>query len=414
MIAPNDGADAQRTRQKMTSRFEGKRERIIAAGSDVINHQGVKGMTLASVAALVGLSTTSLTYYFKRKEDLAAACILRGIERLEILIETASQEATPADRIARFVTIFFDLFARIRRNEEPPLCIFNDVRALNRSVSEPLLAAHDRMFAAARKMLVDPADPLPSRLATARTLLFLVLAYWIPLWLLRYDVEDYPRAASRMIDIVLNGLAPSADTEWGPSPLPQLGPLDPPDQKEMFLIAATQLINEQGYHGASIDRISAKLEVTKGSFYHHLDTKDDLVALCFSRTFDLMAKVQRAAIARQENGWRQLIAACSTLVELQFSNKGPLLEFSAFTALPPEMIVNTVRESERIPHRFAEMISSGIAEGSVRPVDPFVASQMITAAINTITGLPAMILQLKPDEATEIFVRPLFFGLLNH
>jgi AcrR family transcriptional regulator len=399
-------------KKKATSRFQGKREKIIAAGSDVINHQGVKGMTLASVAELVGLSTTSLTYYFKRKEDLAAACILRGIERLEALVETASSEAGPADRLAKFISLFFEVHGRIQRNEEAPICIFNDLRALNRTVSKPLMEAHDRLFEATREMLADPQHPVSSKRAAARALLFFMFVYWIPLWITRYDVEDYSRAAPRVIDVILNGLAPPVAGKWAPPPL-RFEPEGVPDQKEMFLIAATQLINEQGYHGASVDKISARLKVTKGSFYHHLDTKDDLVALCFSRTFAIMADVQRAAIAMPENGWTQLVAACSALVELQFSGKGPLLEFSAFTALPQEMIVDTVRQSERIPHRFAEMISNGIADGSIRPVDPFIASQMVTAAINTITGLPAMLLQFQGDEALEIFIRPLFYGILN-
>ena len=45
-----------------------------------------------------------------------------------------------------------------------------------------------------------------------------------------------------------------------------------------FLKAATRQINEHGYRGASVDRISASLNVTKGAFYHHNEAKDDLVA----------------------------------------------------------------------------------------------------------------------------------------
>ena len=33
-------------------------------------------MTLADVAAKVGLITTSVTYYYRKKDDLAAACFM--------------------------------------------------------------------------------------------------------------------------------------------------------------------------------------------------------------------------------------------------------------------------------------------------------------------------------------------------
>ena len=57
-----------------TKRFRAKRDAILAAAAEAINEQSAKGMTFADVARRVGLNTTSVTYYFKRKEDLAAAC----------------------------------------------------------------------------------------------------------------------------------------------------------------------------------------------------------------------------------------------------------------------------------------------------------------------------------------------------
>jgi AcrR family transcriptional regulator len=60
-----------------TDRFERKREAILDAATDLMNTRGVKGLTLSVAAAAVDLSTTSVTYYFKRKDDLAAALVRR-------------------------------------------------------------------------------------------------------------------------------------------------------------------------------------------------------------------------------------------------------------------------------------------------------------------------------------------------
>jgi len=91
--------DKEQTAAASTDRFERKKEAIIAAAAGIINRRGVKGMTLADVAASVDLITTSITYYFKKKEDLAVACYLRGIERFDALIITALQEETPQKRL---------------------------------------------------------------------------------------------------------------------------------------------------------------------------------------------------------------------------------------------------------------------------------------------------------------------------
>ena len=84
-----DGTSAPPAATSETDRYRRKRASIVAAASDIINHKGVKGTTLADVAASVGLITTSVTYYFKKKEDLAEACFQDAIDRLDALITEA-------------------------------------------------------------------------------------------------------------------------------------------------------------------------------------------------------------------------------------------------------------------------------------------------------------------------------------
>ena len=75
-----------------TARFRDKRELILDAAARLFNAQGVKGGMLSEVAADVGLATNSLTYYYRRKEDLAAACLLKSIEAMGSTADAASRE----------------------------------------------------------------------------------------------------------------------------------------------------------------------------------------------------------------------------------------------------------------------------------------------------------------------------------
>src|SRR4029079_11461156 len=102
-----------------------EKEAVRAAAAGILNRGGVRGMTLADVAASVDLITTSVTYYFKKKEDLAVACFLRGIERFDALIGEALKEATPPDRLLRFLELYLDLNQRIREGEEAPIAVFS-------------------------------------------------------------------------------------------------------------------------------------------------------------------------------------------------------------------------------------------------------------------------------------------------
>ena len=45
--------------------------------------------------------------------------------------------------------------------------------------------------------------------------------------------------------------------------------------------SATRLFCRQGFHSVSIDEITSDAEVTKGAFYHHFTSKNDVFEKCF-------------------------------------------------------------------------------------------------------------------------------------
>src|SRR3954469_11235562 len=101
-------------RAEGTKRFQAKRDAILAAAADAINEQSAKGMTFADVARRVGLNTTSVTYYFKRKEDLAQACFEHTLLTLGDMLDEAQREPTPEARVAKYLSLNMARFARIR------------------------------------------------------------------------------------------------------------------------------------------------------------------------------------------------------------------------------------------------------------------------------------------------------------
>jgi AcrR family transcriptional regulator len=163
-----------------------------------------------------------------------------------------------------------------------------------------------------------------------------------------------------------------------------------------------------------VDKISAELNVTKGSFYHHNDAKDDLVVSCFERTFEIMRRVQRLAMELPGDEWLRLSSAAATLAEYQLSDQGPLLRTSALTALPEAIRKETVVQANRVSDRFASMISDGIAEGSLKPVDAFIAAQMLNATLNAGAELGFWVPGVTQKQAPAVFARPMLMGLFAH
>jgi AcrR family transcriptional regulator len=164
--------------------------------------------------------------------------------------------------------------------------------------------------------------------------------------------------------------------------------------------------------GASVNRIAAELNVTKGSFYHHHEAKDDLVFECFGRSYDRLSAVQLAARDLPADGWTQIASALAELIDLQFRDPTPLLRTAALQALPTGERGDVVLRSNRLANRFAGMLSDGIADGSVRAVDPLVASQLIMPALNAAYEARAWAgRQSSPARAVELYAWALCAGL---
>lgn len=394
-----------------TKRFRAKRDAILAAAAQAINEQSAKGMTFADVARRVGLNTTSVTYYFKRKEDLAAAAFENTLERLSEMLAAAMERPTPRERVAHYLALNMDRLARIERGEETAFAVLSDLRASEGAIRAKLMAGWQRVFRTTRLLWGEPASRAAKDLASARAHVLLENTFWLPIWVSRYDLDQFGRVEARLMDVFAHGIA-GPGAEWDPAPL-DLTHEEREPGRAAFLLAATRLINELGYRGASVQRIASELNVTKGSFYHHLDAKDELVLACYRRSFDTIADAQRLADAGGGSHWRRLASTIAALLDIQFAEAAPLLRTTALSGLPPKERAAMVDRSNRIARRYAGTIMDGVAEGSCRPVDALIAAQTLMALQNAAFDLRKWAAAMPRDRAVAMYASTLLFGLFD-
>ena len=392
-----------------TRRYALKREAILDAAARHFNARGIRGTALNDVSGSVGLMPNSITYYYRRKEDLAAACYISTIAWHEALLAEAAAFADPVRRLQAFIAAYLRDLAMIETGARPPQVRLIDMRALPEPQREAVYAIYNDFFRHARTTFFPGASfpDLDRHARSARTHLVVSVVHTVRAWIDRYDAADYPRVGARIADLLLNGLA-APESRWSdaaPGRVPA-----PVDQTEPFLRAATTLINEEGYRGASVEKISARLSVTKGSFYHHNDNKDDLVAQCFARTFDILRREQDAAEAAGGTGWARITACACALLRHQVSESGPLLRFTAVNALPDALRAEVALTMQRLWERLAFPIGDGIADGSLRPVDPSIAAQVVSSMIDAASDLDRWCDAGDPA-IVHVFARALFLGV---
>ncbi|PJE28755.1 transcriptional regulator, TetR family [Pseudooceanicola antarcticus] len=402
--------------ERETDRYRLKRDEIVAAAARQIAERGLKGLTLVGVAGMVGLSTNSVTYYFRRKELLAEAAVEDALARFAEVLAPDSPPSTPRDYLRDVLARNFALAAATRRGEAPPLTVLSEVRALEEPARTRLIAAYFALVArVSRRFGEAGGDAREKGRAVARAQLLCDLLHWARTWLRLYAIEDFPRVEARLFDLMDRGLA-QPGARWAPPELPfdQREPAVTGTNVEAYLRVATRLVNLRGYRGASVERIAGELQLSKGSFYHHLNGKDDLVRACFDRSFNRVSARQHCAFALEGSYWDRLCGALSSLLELQVLDEQPLLRDTALLALPEEMRRHAINRSDRVARRFAGLLSDGISEGSIRPIDPLIASQCLIGLVNSASDM-APRSHRWPSRAAliEDYAGPLLFGFFR-
>lgn len=394
-------------------RYERKRDALLDAATVLINERGAKATTLQAVSKAVDLSTTSVTYYFPRKDVLAAAVFERAMERLRDIVDQAATEPTPQTRVRKLLELHFALRADVVRGEDVPIATLSEVRTLDDAIRAPLLRHYVDLFRATRALwggFAESAKPL----MTARAHLLLETIYWLPVWLGRYPLDEFSRVHRQLCDLFEHGLA-LPDAPWTPIRLPADADGEPLDDEARgapnFLGVATRLINESGYRGASVLRIVEELDVTKGSFYHHLEGKDDLILECFRRSFRRISAVQQAAVEAGKDQWEHLEATMAYLMDVQFTGEFPLTRTSALQALPADVRAEVLERSDRTALRYGNTLIEGAQEGSIRLVDPNIASQTIAAMLNSAYDLRNWAAGMDRAKAIRIYASCLTRGM---
>lgn len=403
---------------RQTSRFVQKREVILDAALRLFHQRGVDGTTLTDVAERVGLATNSVTYYFRRKENLVVACFERTFGIFNGLIDSSANGATVEDRVTAYIRNYFRLLAEIETRVRPDVVSFSNVLAVRGAGADAVRDAYSALFRRMRELVDDggPASENRTRL-NVRAHLLMALTQWGRVWLNRYEPDGYARAADQAANIMIHGIA-SPGAVWPTSDIERMSLTGEGAvagahlSRDQFLPAATRLINEQGVHGVSVERISASLDVTKGAFYHHNPTKEALIADCFEHSFAVIRTAQHKA-SLADTGWARLCVAATDLVRYQLSDAGPLLGITARTGLPAKDSVRMMNVMNRLSERFAGFVVDGVIDGSVRPVDPTAAAQLVNAMINASATVQRWVPGVNADNGVEYFVKPLFFGMLT-
>lgn len=149
-----------------------------------------------------------------------------------------------------------------------------------------------------------------------------------------------------------------------------------------ILAAAAAGFAEQGYDATGVAEICRRAGVSKGAFYYHFSSKQDLFLELLERWLTVLdaqleeVRVERAIVPEQLLNMTTIIRQVFQVAEHQL----PIfLEFWTKAAHDPTVWEATMAPYRRYRAFFAILIQSGVAEGSLRPVDADTAARVIVS-----------------------------------
>jgi AcrR family transcriptional regulator len=152
------------------------------------------------------------------------------------------------------------------------------------------------------------------------------------------------------------------------------------ETRTRILDAALEAFARYGYDGTSVSEICRRAEVTKGGFYHHFPSKQDVFLEMLERWLEGVDSGLEVLRSGAETVPEELLQM-SAMVRQVFQDAGgklPIfLEFLTKAGQSPVVWQATVAPFRKYQRFFARMIEEGVAKGSLRPVDPNLATHVL-------------------------------------
>lgn len=184
-------------------------------------------------------------------------------------------------------------------------------------------------------------------------------------------------------------------------------------KREAVLRVAAQIFNEKGFHATSLDEVAERLHITKPTLYYYVKNKDEILFECVSIGLQMLEDAVQAERAQGGSAVDQLMAAMRSYVRVVTQDFGMCIIRVGEDPLPPDSRRKLRRFKAKLDAHFRELVTQGIAEGSIVECDPKIAAFTLAGALSWIGRWYRPDGPLGPEEIAHQCISLLTQGLLT-
>ncbi len=171
-----------------------------------------------------------------------------------------------------------------------------------------------------------------------------------------------------------------------PSPLPaRRGPGRPGYDQQTVLRRAIELFNEQGYDATSIGDLARDLGLTKSAIYHHVPSKESLLAAALDEALDELTRAIESAVASEgTTASERLRTAIHRSVEILVEHL-PAVTLLLRVRGNSEVETIALQRRRALDEQLACLVKDAAAEGTVRSdIQPELISRLLFGMVNSL------------------------------
>ena len=142
---------------------------------------------------------------------------------------------------------------------------------------------------------------------------------------------------------------------------------DPEATRAALVASALALFGEHGYAGTSVKAITDGAGVTKGAFYHHFESKEDVLRVIHDEFVDQQLAAMDAVLAAHDDPYdqlRQLLVEFLASTARYRANVAVFFQERRF--LTGDRFEAVMEKRHRFDRTFTEVIERGMATGRFR------------------------------------------------
>lgn len=142
---------------------------------------------------------------------------------------------------------------------------------------------------------------------------------------------------------------------------------DPVQTRKAIIKAALKLFKRNGYYATAVKDIADEAGVTKGAFYHHFETKEDVLLLIHQDYLDYQLEAIRAVLASGGSAKDRLTGIISSILEaLGKYHENVAIFFQERRFLNGPKFDDVRLKREQLEDSFRSLVEEGVANGEFR------------------------------------------------